>query len=233
MVTEGYQPNGAHVSFPPPGQAAQGDVNPYEAAFPKGVVVQPGDCFCSTFPGGAVLPSLIRFVSTLQASDLSATYTHAGIITDSLGGTFESRWTAKRQNLYREYLGKPVLIARPLFDLTSRPVRDTVIGSALSKIIESHEGEWYPVLRMPLHVLGLAKFIHWHFVVCSELVAKFLYLASIRHRHYFGTKPDTLADEFKNYRCYKVIFEGVLTDDCIPRTVKLYQWATDDEKKLN
>lgn len=164
-----------------------------------------GDLFCSSFPS-AKLGGVITFVEKLRARDFHAEYSHAGIITNSAGDTFESLWTVKRQNLLAGYSGAKVLIVRYV------ELHPNKYAEVWPKI-EKHEGEIYPVHRLVLHLTGLSKFVHWHRLVCSEMVAKFLYLVGARHKYWFGTNPDHLADEFRHWRVYKIIYEGVINPE--------------------
>jgi len=101
-----------------------------------------------------------------------------------------------------EHDGARLLIARPF-------VATDVKNAALDSLISQHLGQWYPWWRLGLHILGpLAKWGVVERLVCSELVAKYLYMTGVRHNVYRGTSPDTLADELKTWRCYAVVYEG-------------------------
>jgi hypothetical protein len=83
---------------------------------------------------------------------------------------------------------------------------------ALHSLLHQHLGQIYPAWRIPLHIIPpLAKYLaseRW--LVCSELVAKYLFILDARHAQYMGTNPDTLADEWRHWRNFKIIYEGVL-----------------------
>jgi len=164
--------------------------------------VKRGDVFCSAFPG-ARLGWLIKVVETIRAKDWHAAYSHAGIIIHKDGETVESLWKVKSQNIYEAYKGCTVLIAR----YNALTQGKYYIGL---RMLNKNIGKRYPIFRLPLHLLGLGRFIHWKKMVCSELVAKFLHCVGARHRHYFGVNPDDLADEFKNWKIYEVVFEGII-----------------------
>jgi len=74
------------------------------------ISLQPGDVFCTRNP--MALGRVICFVQKIHASDNQAEYSHSGVILDKGGTTFEALWTNKRQNLFRAYQGKKVLIGR-------------------------------------------------------------------------------------------------------------------------
>jgi hypothetical protein len=189
------------------------------------LVLETGDWFCSDFPA-AVLGSVIKFGQKLQSHDWDAEYGHAGIISNGvLGISLEALWSVKHQNFYEAYMGAKILVVRPVYDLSHKPVSQIKIRSALRELENKHLGDAYPTHRLLLHALGLfivplPKLIHWHRMLCSEVVAKDLYLIGCRHRHYFGTNPDTLADEGVYWRNYKVIFKDVLTESMVPSGVK-------------
>ena len=169
-----------------------------------------GDEFATKNP--MALGCVINIIQKAKATDNESTYTHSGIITDPQGATLESLWTVKSQNLWEAYKGERVLIARNVnMDLG-------VYIAGMNKI-KKHIGQWYPVHRLALHMIGLAKFIHWDRIVCSELTAKFetgcAEYAPDREmgflRNWYGVNPDNLTDRWKISRYYETIFEGVVS----------------------
>jgi hypothetical protein len=86
------------------------------------------------------------------------------------------------------------------------------------KSICRHIDQPYPKRRLLLHLLNLAHHIHWiNAVVCSELVAKALFNAGARNHNYWGTTPDTIADEIQEQLNksrtgpnYQIIYDDVL-----------------------
>jgi len=159
---------------------------------------QPGDYFV-VHPRG-FLAEFIQFIQHLYSKDHESQYTHAGIIIDSDGATFEALGRTKRNHI-DHYTGRPIMIVR---DKLMTP-RDFEISFAeISKM----EGWIYPFFRLFLHLFGLARYIHWEFAVCSELVAKFQWTLGWRCR-WWGVTPDNLADEW--YECparYEILKEG-------------------------
>ena len=164
------------------------------------VRLERGDVFTSN--SGVWLSHVINWCQTIWSRDNRAVYHHAGVITGPHGGTFEALWTTRYGNLMTEHDGARLLIARPF-------VATDVKNAALDSLISQHLGQWYPWWRLGLHILGpLAKWGVVERLVCSELVAKYLYMTGVRHNVYRGTSPDTLADELKTWRCYAVVYEG-------------------------
>ena len=152
------------------------------------IPLKPGDIFLTANPMS--LGRAINAVQTFWAMDRKSTYGHAGIITSVPGTTFEALWTVKRQNIWKDYRNQKLLIARHK-DMTHEDFMD-----GFEWIREQHEGDWYPVYRLVFHLFPpLAKLATGH-VVCSELVAKFLW--SIKKFPYFnGVTPDKLHDHIR------------------------------------
>ena len=170
----------------------------------------PGDEFATRNP--MALGKVINFVQKVKAVDNESAYSHTGIITDLCGSTLEALWTVSAQNLWEAYAGNKVLIVRNI-NMTL-----PTFFAGFAKIRE-HIGQWYPVPRMLLYVIGMAKWIHWDRVVCSELTAKFEegcseYMgpdkASGFMRNHYGVNPDNLVDRWQISRYYQTVFEGVI-----------------------
>ena len=174
------------------------------------VELRPGDVFCTHGNMGAV-SAFIRAAEKFWSVDDQADYGHAGIITSSEGDTFEMLWTACRGSL-DAYLGQKLIIARPVKRYQSDvPVGDDWISWSLEKLIHDDEGKWYPVHRLFLHLIPpLAKYAsNGNRCVCSEETAKFLGMIGARPNVFAGVNPDTLADEFVDWRNFDVIFQGI------------------------
>jgi hypothetical protein len=170
--------------------------------------LQPGDEFATKNP--MALGMAINTVQKAHAVDNESVYTHTGIIAAADGTTIEALWTVKRQNLWEAYEGERILIVRNIN-------MDPDVYAAGFKKIEPHLGQWYPVHRLVLHFLRVAKWIHWDKVVCSELTAKFEvgcaeYLGDDKTsgfmRTYYGVNPDNLVDRWMISRYYDIVFEG-------------------------
>lgn len=171
-------------------------------------ILCPGDEFATR--DSAALGGLIRLVISAKSADNEATYNHTGIILDPQGTTLESLWTVKRQNIWEAYRGERVLIVR------NANMSPGVFTAGYAKI-EPHIGQWYPAHRLVLHFLGLAKFMHWSRVVCSELTAKFEAgcAEAIPHReagflrNWYGVNPDHLTDRWRISRFYQTVYEEI------------------------
>lgn len=148
----------------------------------------------------SALARTINFFQKVKAVDNAAHYNHAGIITDESGTTFEALWKIQYSNL-DAYKGCPVIIVRHVWMSEARFL------DAWPEIAKLN-GKIYPFPRLFLHAVGLAKFIHWRYPVCSELVAKFEFECGLR-KNWWGINPDNLADEWKISKYYDVIFKGV------------------------
>ena len=166
------------------------------------VIVEKGDCFCSRNP--MMLGRAINFVQKIHAKDNQSEYSHSGIIVE--GGespiSFEALWTNKRQNFYKAYKGKKVLIGRHK-DMTSE------IFDAGWSGVKKHEGKWYAGYRLPLFFVPFLAKQSFGLGVCSELTMKFLFKAGLVPA-WKGWNPDDVADMIHNYKDWEVIFEGVL-----------------------
>lgn len=171
----------------------------------------PGDEFVTKNP--MALGVAINIVQKATSVDNESTYTHAGIITEADGTTLESLWTVNSQNIWEAYSGEKVLIAR---NINMTPA---VFAAGFAKI-KKHIGQWYPVPRLFLHLLHIAKWVHWDHVVCSELVAKFetgcaTFLADADKtsgflHNWYGVNPDDLTDRWRLGRYYDIVFEGIV-----------------------
>ncbi len=166
--------------------------------------LQKGDVFASSNPQGIGRP--IRWIERFWAKDRAAQYGHTGIIQDEAGTTLEALMTITEGNLFEQYHGQRVIIARP----KTMAVR---VERSLISLKAVHLGQIYPAWRLPLFILQpLARRVSWRgkYVVCSELVAKYLRQIGVRPYPYQGTNPDELVDEWRRWRDFEIIFEGVL-----------------------
>ena len=169
-------------------------------------VLQAGDVFCTR--GVNWLAAGIRCAEWIWSRDNEATYGHAGIITAAPACTLEALWTVERSWLNR-YAGQRVLIARPR-TLSGDPVSLVSVRVAIGGLLAEHLGQPYPAWRLALHLLPpLAKFLgNGRHLVCSELTAKYLSMVGARPLPYTGANPDTLADEWRSWKNFDIIFEG-------------------------
>lgn len=171
---------------------------------PNGKELKAGDCFASANPWRVGL--MINAVQRFYALDGKSEYSHTGIIADPCGKTIEALRTVCNRNLFDHYAGKRVLIARPL-------VKESYKIKAIRLIEDGYLGNIYPAWRLALHLFPpAARYISANgiFLVCSELTAFYLYHAGARHNVFTGVNPDNLADEWRNFWIYAVIYEGYL-----------------------
>jgi hypothetical protein len=148
------------------------------------VVFKPGDCFVVNT--GSKIASLINWGQKVWSFDHKANMNHAGIIVDSDGGTFESLERIDHYNL-DQYIGMPMLIIR-YREMTEEKFK---IGY---EAILKYDGCVYPFWRFFSHLMGFARFIHWSYPVCSELVGLFLNKANLEFNTGWGTSPDYWCD---------------------------------------
>lgn len=172
--------------------------------------LQRGDVFVCEGNMGLV-SAAIRGAQRILSRDNEASYGHAGIITSAAGATLEALWTVRHGHL-DAYAGQRVLIARPARSLY-RPTVAICLRTrdqALDMIAQQHLGRVYPVWRLPLHLVPwVAKYASiGRWLVCSEMVAKYLTLIAARDTVYTGICPDTLADEWRRWHNFDVLFEG-------------------------
>ena len=169
-----------------------------------------GDAWCSSSPW--FIGRWIVAVSGWLSADGQAKYGHSGIITDDKGKTLEALMRVKDRNIYDDFKGKHVVIARPVLNLDRKPILDSVKSVAVSIMIKEHLHKRYPWWRVPLNIIPplARKLATKKYVVCSEMTAKYLWLVGSRHDQYPGTSPDRLSDEFHRWRQYEIVFEGTV-----------------------
>jgi hypothetical protein len=169
----------------------------------------PLDFFC--VKGTGFISWTIRHITKNLSPDRECEYNHAGLLPDGSACTLEALWHVESKNLFEHYENCKILIGR-YNNLTPEKYLKAI------KSIKRHIDQPYPKRRLFFHLLNLAHHIHWiNAVVCSELVAKALYNAGARHHNYYGTTPDTVADEIENQLNdkkdgpkYKTVFHGRL-----------------------
>jgi hypothetical protein len=149
---------------------------------------------------GSNLAKAINCAQKIKALDDESSHNHAGIIVCNKGRTFEALWKIGFSDL-DEYKGCNMII------VCHKLMSQRTFDDAFSRIV-TFNGKLYPVPRLFLHMVGLAKFVHWKYPVCSELVAKFDYECGFR-RNWWGINPDNLVDEWRISKHYEIIFEGI------------------------
>lgn len=163
------------------------------------IKLQRGDCFCVRTDGWVSAP--IRWVEKWKSLDCEATYNHAGIIVSDTGETFESLSKIDHYSLH-DYAGKKILIFRHI------QMTDKLFGKGYQQILK-YDGKIYPAWRMPLFILGIAKWFRLTFPVCSELTMLFEVSCGLRKK-WAGYSPDNISDEVHISKHYEIKFEGIL-----------------------
>ena len=179
--------------------------------------LQPGDLFATN--GDSLLSKAIRVIQWWWSSDNEATYNHVGIYIGAAGireitkwvdeeKTLEARWRF-REFLLKDYLDRPILIVRHN--------KMTLIRFYMGiKAIQKDLDNIYPMWRLPLHLLHVAKVFAFGPGVCSEQTGKFMKGAGFMNVVY-GITPDNLADRWRIDRDMTIIFEGVLTQEVLSK----------------
>lgn len=165
----------------------------------ESVKLEKGDCFVVKTDGAVSAP--IRLVEKVKDLCGEAVYNHAGIIISEAGDTFESLQRIDHYTIH-DYKGSQILIFRHI------SMTDTLFEKGWAAIA-GYDGKMYPWWRMPLFLLGIAKWVHCTYPVCSELLKKFEWGCGIV-KHWAGYTPDNIADEVAISRYYTVKYEGVL-----------------------
>ncbi|MGO9374035.1 MAG: hypothetical protein ACLQBD_18330 [Syntrophobacteraceae bacterium] len=167
------------------------------------VELRAGDLF--VVESDALFGRLIAWAERFKDVDADARYIHAGVILNPAGEVIESEWHV-RINTIEEYTGSQIMIGRYA---GMNPIGFQAGWDA----IRVHIGDRYPVSRLALHLLGLARYIHSgsHFV-CSELQAKFTGTACPELKPFlnpFGWDPADLAAVYEYWRNFYIIYQGV------------------------
>ena len=165
----------------------------------------------------------ICWFEKLRSEDNQAEYSHAGVLIGRGGITFEALRTNRKQNLFREYAGKKVLIGRHK-DMTPKRAMMGWDG------VKQYEGQTYAFWRLLLHAIPFcSKIGTGGFAVCSEIVGKYIsksgvmiagravgdplvqeFIKTGESFYWKGRTPDNIADMIHNFKGWSVVFEGAL-----------------------
>ena len=176
-------------------------------------MLQPGDQFLTNH--GRIITPIINTAQRIKSKDGKAKYSHAGLIIDSKGNTFEARIYLGEYDLSR-YIGSEVFIYRHIcmnkktFDKYYPTLRDECIGKI------------YPFYRLGFHAFPyLSKWAPFNRGVCSEKNDKFNYMCEFSPG-WKGTTPDNLYDRVCDQWAdqWEVIFDGILTSEEYIRLTK-------------
>jgi hypothetical protein len=174
-----------------------------------------GDVFLTE--NSAFLGDIINFWQKLESHDDKSVYSHAGIILSKDGQTFEALNTGIKQSALSKRVGQKVLIARPVHEVEAPfwDISEFCKVRAIDQLLRDYDGRIYPYWRIAFQLIPFAsKYIsaHGKFLVCSELVAKYLSLIGARYEHYLGATPDDLHDEWRFWKNFDIIYEGVYAE---------------------
>lgn len=162
-------------------------------------MLRAGDIFL--MEGEKFLDRLINFFQALWNGDRRSSCTHAGVILNDSGDTLETtNWRTGFLNLFTDHPGDSVMVFRWQ---GMNPWLAYVSGDAVADQV----GRIYPYQRLVLFTVGLAKYIHWRGMVCSELVARFLVACGARGS-WWGINVDLLHDDCLNSKEWKLIYHG-------------------------
>lgn len=166
------------------------------------IKLKAGDCFCTRNP--MILGRAINAVQKFHAKDNQSKYSHAGIMVGKRT-SFEALWTNKKQDFFKAYQGRQVLIGRHV------KMTPTLFFKGWDGI-KKHEGKPYAGHRLFLFFIPfMAKYLSLGLVVCSELTMKFLCKAGLVNA-YRGYNPDDIADMIHKWKDWEIIFEGRLPE---------------------
>jgi hypothetical protein len=169
------------------------------------IKLKPGDFFATQNPQG--LGVAICLAQCLKSQDGRAEYGHTGVIITEGGLTFEALWKVKMQNLFEAYKGQKVLIAR------WKGMNQETFQKGYDSI-KNELGRIYPIHRLILHALGLARWIHFLGVkVCSEITKCFFVNAgacTLAGKSYYGVTPDNIVDEIRISKHFDIMYEGII-----------------------
>ena len=161
--------------------------------------VEAGDIFL--LAGTGWVDRIINFFQALYSGDTKSEYTHCGVVLGEDGTVFETtRWRTSIRNLFADSSGSQVKILR-WSDMSPPKVELGYMA------IEDQLERIYPYHRLALFALGLARWLHWKGMVCSEIVACFLAAAGERDG-YWGVNVDQLNDEYTVNREWEVVYVG-------------------------
>ncbi len=169
----------------------------------KVMALKAGDVF--VVKGAGIIPRLINGAQRFWAKDGSSVYSHAGIVLTDVGATLEALPNGIRLGNLSKYNGKRIKIAR------YTPLTSGDFERAKNILLEEDLGRVYPAWRLFLHLFPpLARRVSYRgkWLVCSELVGKYLALVGAREYNYKGVNPDTLADEWDKWRDFETVYEG-------------------------
>lgn len=167
--------------------------------------LRPGDIIL--FAGRSFRAKLVNFFQSLYAKRGVSSYNHAAVVASGDGDILHAtRWRIKHTSLKRRYRNSQVMVVR------WRGMTPERFHSGLTEV-KAMLGRPFAFWRQLLHAIRLGGLFYSKYVVCSELVAKFLIAAGAWPRHWAGVNVNDLYEEFmENSTQYQVVFQGRLKD---------------------
>ena len=168
----------------------------------KKPILRPGDIFFTE--NSWLFNWIINAYQKQMSIDGKSKYGHAGTILFPNGTTFEALSKYKKQNIFKLYSGKKVLIGRHK-DMTPEKARK---GYAA---VRWKLGKRYPWWRILMLGIGLAKWVNiLKLGDCAETMYEQLYYAGICDDQWNGKTPDNGADMVRDFKGWEIIHEGIL-----------------------
>ena len=159
--------------------------------------LKPGDIFFQT--SGTWLDAIINFFQSLWSGDKRSIFSHCGIVAASDGATYEtSMWRTGFYNLKSRQGRKTLLCVMRHKNMDHVQYLYTPHLSGTLHAI-------YPYWRLLLFAVGLAKHIHLRNMVCSEIVACFLYSHGMTDT-YWGVSVDDLWDQVQTNQDWETVY---------------------------
>jgi hypothetical protein len=149
-----------------------------------------------------LLGRIINAFQKFWSKDNESKYSHSGFMLDSQT-SFEALWMNKKQDFFKAYGGRNVLIGRNK-KMTPIRFREGWRG------IKHHEGKPYAGHRLFFFMIPfVAKYCNLGLAVCSELTMKFLFKTGLAGM-WQGWNPDDVADMIRKWKNWDIVFEGRL-----------------------
>lgn len=162
--------------------------------------------------GTSLISKLIKWYEKLTSQDNKAKASHAGIILNPSGVTFEAQADGIKRDLIQHYKGQHIVIFR------HKEMNIERFWHGFDAI-KKYEKNIYPYWRLLVHSIPvISKLNLLGIPVCSELVTEFLYKSFCNHKevndlmmrfqNYWGWTPDELEDDLRIAKDFDIIFNG-------------------------
>ena len=172
----------------------------------------------------------------LKEHDGQAKYSHVEILTNALGQTFSARWrTRLRDNGLQDYVGSNIMVVEPI-GMSLKMFRAMWEKSNMAEL----DGDIYPVWRLLLQAASaigpqwIAKVGWGGHAICSEVKARFFSVMPPWDQYckkWRGVTPAMVENWARTGRDYRIVFEGLLTEDLMRDAgLPLYRVGVPDGK---